>query len=120
MNIKNHGFKLVKINGIDIYTCNIAIKRNESREYCYQIDGVNIYQSTKLMGKYKKEVPVFIIRYATADFKQHNKNKTAVMNLLESHAKEQVERKYAIMRGEYTPPVEVFNLENDDTFDLPY
>lgn len=118
--IKNYGFKTVEINGLNVYTCNLAIKRDEFPydEATPQIDGVVIYPSSKLMGKNKKEVPVYVIRYATTDAKQHLWLKTMVMNLLQEHAYKQVTRKYAAMRGELPETsVETFSLDHDD---LPY
>lgn len=120
--IQNHGFKTIQVNGIEVYTCNLAIKRDEFPydEATPEIDGVRIYPSHKLMGKNKKEVPVFIIRYATTDFKQHTWMKTSVINLLQEHAYTQITRKYAAMRGELPETSTETTLRLDEDGDLPY
>lgn len=119
--IQNHGFKTLQVNGLNVFSCNLAIKRDEYEETpTPQIDGVVIYASYKRMGKNKKEVPVFIIRYVTTDAKQHAWLKTMVMNLLQEHAYRQVTLKYAAMRGDVpkTSTETTWSLEDD--IDLPY
>jgi tRNA A37 N6-isopentenylltransferase MiaA len=95
-NFKSYGFKTIRVNGFNVFTCNIIIDRiNELPD----IEGVSITNSSKLLKSgANKDTTKFC--YTTADYHLHQKLRREVMLFMEQHALNKVAAKYSYLHTE--------------------
>jgi len=91
--IKAFGFKTVQINGLLVFTCNISVSRIPNSNLPI-IEGMNIYQTDKPMGKNKliKETTQFT--YTTMSYSDHSRMQKELGLFLEQLAVDKIKNRF--------------------------
>jgi hypothetical protein len=113
-NFKSYGFKTIRVNGFNVFTCNIIIDRIVEHP---SIEGVAIIDSSKLLksGAIKKTTT---FSYTTTDFHLHLRMKREVMLFMEAHAISKVIAKYNYLHAEVPTGNDIVNPLSWDTLDF--
>lgn len=91
--IKSFGFKTIQVNGAIVFTCNISVNRIPTPNLP-KIEGMNIWQTDKPMGKNKiiKETTNFC--YTTMSYSDHSRMQKELGLFLEQLAINKIKAKF--------------------------
>lgn len=90
---KLFGFKTIQMNGAIVFTCNISVSRIPTSNLP-TIEGMNIYQTDKPMGKNKIIRETTQFTYTTMSYIDHSRMQKELSLFLEQLAIDKIKAKY--------------------------